>query len=234
MLYDMKRSSPAIPRISEPSASGEDVAGVPNLGRMFVLGIDERNDRKVHLLDTHTGRGENARPIWSRRLKSVEDREALLARIREGGLDVGFLGRLTTIFGSAGIDAAVDAVLVEVRAKREDDARKAAERAHRHQIVRLFMRKDRRGRPTLELQRASRSAADWQVAYDRAVERDRLCDWMRWQGDRFAEFLDHAASQGDEALTRLLIDEMFATERRIKKEGRSVGGTRPLRMWRGD
>ena len=56
---------------------------------------------------------------------------------------------------------------------------------------------------------------------------------MRWQKPRFEAFLGHAAEHGGEALTRLLIDEMFETERRIKKDGRGAGGMRPLRMWRG-
>lgn len=63
---------------------------------------------------------------------------------------------------------------------------------------------------------------------------DRLCDFVRWQITHFAEFLDFAAQHGAEALTRRLTDEMFEVERRIKKEGRSAGGARPLRMWRGD
>ena len=65
-------------------------------------------------------------------------------------------------------------------------------------------------------------------------KRARLCDWLRWQKERFLEFLDYAAEHGGEALTRMFIDEMFVTERRVKKEGRGAGGMRPLRMWRGD
>jgi len=72
------------------------------------------------------------------------------------------------------------------------------------------------------------------VTYDRAIERDRLCDWLRWQKTRFLGFLDHATEHGAESLSRMLVDEMFATERRVKKEGRGAGGMRPLRMWRGD
>lgn len=76
------------------------------------------------------------------------------------------------------------------------------------------------------------SVSAW--TYDRAIERDRLCDWLRWQKDRFLGFLDYAATHGSEALSRMLIDEMFLVERRVKKEGRGAGGMRPLRMWRGD
>ena len=54
------------------------------------------------------------------------------------------------------------------------------------------------------------------------------------RSDWFFAFLDHAAEHGDESLARMLVDEMFATERRVKKEGRGAGGMRPLRMWRGD
>ena len=107
------------------------------------------------------------------------------------------------------------------------------QRRRDHQIINLYAPDTKRGYK-LELQRKSDGGAEWSVRYDRAIERDRLCDWLRWQKVRFYEFLDHAAAHGTEALTRLLIDEMFETERRIKKEGRGAGGMRPLRMWRGD
>ena len=102
-----------------------------------------------------------------------------------------------------------------------------------HHIINLYARNAKRGYK-LELERKRVGDPEWSVRYDRASERDRLCDWLRWQKPRFGAFLDHAARHGPEALTRLLIDEMFETERRIKKEGRGAGGLRPLRMWRGD
>ena len=108
-----------------------------------------------------------------------------------------------------------------------------AEREAKIQSEREQMRKARQERES-ELQRKSDSHAEWSVRFDRSSERDRLCDWLRWQKPRFGAFLEHAAEHGTEALTRKLVDEMFETERRIKKEGRGAGGLRPLRMWRGD
>ncbi len=115
---------------------------------------------------------------------------------------------------------------------RVKTAEQAAEAARKDRIVRLYVPKTKRGY-ALQLQRDSRATPDWQVVYDRQAERDRLCDWLRWQQSRFLDFLDAAANRGAETLTRMLLDEMFETQRRVKKEGRGAGGLRPLRMWRG-
>ncbi|CAM3248998.1 hypothetical protein SPAN111604_13060 [Sphingomonas antarctica] len=70
--------------------------------------------------------------------------------------------------------------------------------------------------------------------FDGRSERDRMCDWLRWQKPLFREYLAYAAANGDHALEKRLVDEMFETEARLKKEGRVAGGLRPLRMWRGE
>jgi hypothetical protein len=174
-----------------------------------------------------------ARDLWTRHFGDLADRDAVLERFQAGSLDLTFLARVTMIFGPAAITEAVDRVVEGARKIRRAQADAEAQRRRDHQIINLYAPDTKRGYK-LELQRKSDGDAEWSVRYDRASERDRLCDWLRWQKVRFGEFLDHAAAHGAEALTRLLIDEMFETERRIKKEGRGAGGMRPLRMWRGD
>jgi hypothetical protein len=180
--------------------------------------------------------GSRAEPtaIWSRRFDVAGDRDAVIAGFEERRMDAVFLGRLIMMFGSAALDEVVDTLVVEVRIEREEDIEREAKRARDHFVVNLYARPGKHGRHVLELERKTSSKAEWSVTYDRAIERDRLCDWLRWQKSRFLDFLDHAEQHGDEALARMLIDEMFVTERRVKKEGRGAGGSRPLRMWRGD
>lgn len=198
------------------------------------MAIDKQDDRVLYLAPAPDLRGNSQAVLWTRSFEVLADRDEVLSQVQEGELDLLFLGRLSAIFGPAEIDHAVDEIVAEAEAGRAEALRRADEKALRGKIVNLYARKDKHGRAVLELQRASRDDADWQVRYDRAAERDRLCDWLRWQKPRFLDFLDYAAEHGDEALTRMLTDEMFAAERRIKKEGRGAGGLRPLRMWRGD
>lgn len=175
----------------------------------------------------------SARTVWTRHFGDLADRDAVLERFQTGALDLMFVARVTQIFGPAAITAAVDRAVENARTIRREQATAEAQRRRDQKIIGLYARDTKRGYK-LELQRKSDNQPEWSVRYDRASERDRLCDWLRWQKPRFAAFLNHAAEHGPEALTRLLIDEMFETERRIKKEGRGAGGMRPLRMWRGD
>jgi hypothetical protein len=172
--------------------------------------------------------------IWSRCFANDEQRDALLTKVDERQLDVVFLGRLTMVFGGDALDEVADALVAEEEAERARELEKEAQRARDHLTVNLYTRVGKHGRHVLELRRRSSDDAEWSVWYDRAIERDRLCDWMRWQSSRFLAFLNHAAAHGSESLVRMLTNEMFVTERRVKKEGRGAGGSRPLRMWRGD
>ncbi|PCG13084.1 hypothetical protein [Sphingomonas adhaesiva] len=180
--------------------------------------------------------GSRAAPavIWTRRFESRADRDVMLAGIAEEEADPVFLGRLTMAFGAGVMDELAETFIAAAVAEQLRSAERARETARKRLIVHLQRYPGKHGRHVLALERLSSEEADWSITYDRSIERDRLCDWMRWQKDRFLEFLDHAAEHGSEALTRLLLDEMFATERRVKKEGRGAGGVRPLRMWRGD
>lgn len=199
----------------------------------FALEIDALDADTLNLLVSPPGSRSTPTVIWSCCLETPEDRTAVLDAIYKNGLDLDFVGHLTMNFGDAEIEAIVDRIVTQARDARREAAEQAAELARKHEIVHLYAPDKKRGY-LLELQRKSRDTADWTVVYDRASERDRLCDWLRWQNSRFLDFLNYAAKHGDEALTRVLTDEMFTTERRVKKEGRGAGGARPLRMWRGD
>lgn len=196
---------------------------------VFSIEMSKADPHVMHLVMAWKG----TRMLWTRHFGDLADRDAVLGRFVNGGFDLVFLGRVTAIFGPTTINAAVDKLVEEASESRREAAEAAARRQRDRHIINLYAPNTKRGYK-LELRRKGEPDAEWSVRYDRAIERDRLCDWVRWQVPRFAEFLKHAEKRGGEALTRLLTDEMFETERRVKKEGRGAGGMRPLRMWRGD
>ena len=198
----------------------------------FSLEIDVADPRVIHLIFCAIGAGDT-HALWVRQFGDIADRDAVLERFHSGELDLIFFGRVTIIFGSAAIIAATDSIIDEEREIRQAQLDAEAQRQNDRRVINLYSRDTKRGFH-LDLERRNEETAEWSVRYDRASERDRLRDWTRWQKPRFADFLDYAAELGPEELTRLLIDEMFETERRVKKEGRGAGGLRPLRMWRGD
>ncbi|MGY2735028.1 hypothetical protein [Sphingomonas sp. UYP23] len=200
----------------------------------FHLRQNADHQRVLDLLAQPPGSRAAPSVVWSRRFETAADRDTLLGAVNEGQLDTVFLGRLTMMFGSAALDELADRMVAAARLKLAEEQEKAAQRARDHLVVNLYSREGKYGRHVLELQRLSSNTAEWSVTYGRAIERDRLCDWLRWQRDRFVGFLDHAAEHGGEALSQMLVDEMFMVERRVKKEGRGAGGMRPLRMWRGN
>ncbi len=199
----------------------------------YAIEIDAADPGALSLLLAPPGSRMEPTVIWTRRFDTMVDRDAVLDAIHSGAVDLQFLGRLTMIFGDIELGKVVGGIIIAATDARRQAADEAADTARKHQLVNLFTCDTKRGY-VLELQRKSRDAADWKTVYDRASERDRLCDWLRWQKPRFLDFLDYAARNGDEGLTRLLTDEMFETERSVKKQGRGAGGVRPLRMWRGE
>ncbi len=213
--------------------SNNDAAPDPSVVREAVGQFSvESSARDPHLLQLIANVG-GTRAIWERRFGDLAERDAVLGRIESGALNLPLLGRVTMIFGRKAIDAAVDRIIDDARTAHLRQEKAEAERRRDAKFINLYAPDTKRGY-ILQLQRKSDEHAEWSVRYDRASERDRLCDWLRWQKPRFGAFLDHAAAHGTESLTGLLIDEMFETERRVKKEGRGAGGLRPLRMWRGD
>lgn len=202
-------------------------------GGAFTLEADASDADTLNLLLSPPGSRAEPTVLWSRAFDVPDDRIAVLDATFKTDLDVTFLGHLTMNFGAAALDEFVDRIVCEARDRRLEAAAQAARLARDHKTVDLYA-PDKKNGHMLELRRASLNIADWSVTYDRASERDRLLDWLRWQKPRFLDFLGYAEEHGKEALTQLLTDEMFSTERRVKREGRGAGGSRPLRMWRGD
>ena len=172
------------------------------------------------------------KPIWTRKFRDGDDIAAIIDAVNNEQLDVVFLGHLTLNFGASETNCVIQRIINDAHAHRLAEDKAAAETAKKYQIIELFTYQKNSGF-FLGLQRKSCSDPEWYIRFNRASERDRLCDWLKWQKPHFKEFLDYAAKSGGEALSNRVIAEMFDTERWIKKEGRGAGGTRPLRMWRG-
>jgi hypothetical protein len=223
-----------MPLPARPAATSESIKAsiVHKAVGAFSIESDAADPHFLLLVINGVGSGGTWTP-WKRHFGDLADRDAVLERFQSGALDLTFLARLTMIFGPATITKAVDRVVESGRKIRRAQAESEDKRQRDREIINLYA-PDTKRCFKLALQRKSDDDAEWSVRYDRAIERDRLCDFVRWQKARFGTFLDYAAKNGGEALTRMLTDEMFETEARIKQQGRGAGGMRPLRMWRGD
>lgn len=178
------------------------VQSIPLLGNptsAFHLSQNAKSKRALDLLAQPPGSRAAPTVIWSRRFDTIDDRDTLLGGVKKGRLDPVFLGRLTMMFGSATLDELADRLIAAARIERAEEQEKAAKRARNHFIVNLYAHEGKHGRHVLELQRKSSDKADWSVTYDRAIERDRLCDWLRWQKGRF---LDSSITRPNTAVKR--------------------------------
>jgi hypothetical protein len=171
--------------------------------------------------------------IWSCVFGSRAECAAILAAAKEQADRLGFWGRLVLAFGAAPLDQIIAAIAGKARKEAREDAERRRKKAAARSVINLYIR-ERKGRFYLDLERASDNSPEWSIRFDGRSERDRMCDWLRWQKAHFREYLAYAAANGDHALEKRLVDEMFETEARLKKEGRVAGGLRPLRMWRGE
>lgn len=211
------------------------VADAPLVERApaFRLSADAGHPARLHLLMQPAGSTTAPEVIWSQDCASVAECEAVLAALDEQGIDPAFLGRQALLLGTSTLEATIDAIVTVERERAAKAEKEERERVAAHARICSYA-PDKKGWFYLELQRESASEPEWSIAFRGRAERERLRDWLRWQGARFAEFLDYAAEHGAQALEKRLIDEMFETEKRVKKEGRGAGGARPLRMWRGE
>lgn len=171
--------------------------------------------------------------LWSSLFESRVERDAIIAAAKEQPARLEFWGRLVLALGREPLDPIIEAIAAKARAEAIEDAERRREKAAARRQINLYMR-ERKGRFYLDLERASENSPEWSIRFDGRSERDRMCDWLRWQKAHFRDYLVYAAENGDHALEKRLIDEMFETEVRLKKEGRVAGGLRPLRMWRGE
>jgi hypothetical protein len=171
--------------------------------------------------------------VWQGEFEQQQVAQVIKARLAE---DPGFLclvGRLAYFAGPQ----VLDGIFGEIAAAVEQDWRRQEAQRREEEAARLtvhcYCRSSKNGH-SLSLKRESDHEPGWEITFRGRAERERLADWMRWQKGRYLEFLDFAECNGARALEKRLLNEMFETEARIKAAGRSAGGQRPLRMWRGE
>lgn len=199
----------------------------------FSMEIDRDYEARACIMLRLPGSNGSPRTIWSRDFYSQAELHDVLAQIKEAGIELGFWGRLVLLLGPSSVDAEIDRIVATHRERvahqEEEQSRRAAARQRVQSCV-----SDKNGWYYLTLERETDDEPEWKIGFRGKAERERLRDWFRWQTSRFLEFLDYAANHGAAALEKRLLDEMFAAEQRVKQEGRGAGGTRPLRMWRGE
>lgn len=123
--------------------------------------------------------------------------------------------------------------------EQDEDVRLAAElRAHSDRLAReartvTALPTEVHGRPAVTLSRGSDKGAFLVIAFDDAVKRDRLWDWLRWQAHRYRGWRLLWDEQGTAALRRLIIESMLHDEHRVRQAGHAIDGPRPLRLWDG-
>lgn len=199
----------------------------------FRFAAGEADACKAVLLFQPVGSAAPPEVIWSRRCNSAAEAEAVITGLENVGDGAAFFGRLLLLLGPEYLEDEVDLMISVERDRIDAERADALAVAAAHRRVSCYA-PDKEGWFYLTLQRASASRPEWSIAFRGRAERERLRDWLRWQGHRYLAFLDHAAEHGAQALEKHLLAEMFETEKRVKKEGRGAGGTRPLRMWRGE
>jgi hypothetical protein len=214
--------------------AAEKVALKPARSRPVAFRMVRDLDAKhgVALLFERPGTNTTVR-IWSGVFDSRAECTAILVAAKEQADRLEFWGRLVLTLGAAPLDPIIAMIACKARKEAIEDADRRRKKAAARRVIHLYIR-ERKGRFYLDLERASDNAPEWSIRFDGRSERDRMCDWLRWQKPHFREYLAYAAANGDHALEKRLVDEMFETEARLKKEGRVAGGLRPLRMWRGE
>ena len=126
-----------------------------------------------------------------------------------------------------------------MESEQDEDARLAAElQAQAERLAReartvTALSTEVAGRPCVTLGRGSDKEPFLAIAFDEAVERDRLWDWVRWQTHRFRGWRMLWDDKGPAALRRLIVKSMLHDEHRVREAGQALGGPRPLRLWDG-
>ena len=147
-------------------------------------------------------------------------------------------GRIAVLFGEAALRPLIVAAAEREAETTARDAEKARirdeARIHRHGQVGLFILDAKGDRAGLSLKSGDESSSFFVMRFSEKWERERVLDWLRWQKDRFVAFRHIHESEGSVALERLIIAGMRETEARVKTQGLSSGGRRPLRFWRGE
>ncbi len=175
--------------------------------------------------------------IW-RRFTSQGEASDIFVWMSEHQDQWHYWGRLVILFGEQALEAiAVQAALLDagIRAAEEERVRLEREdQERRHRKIELFILDNATKRPGLSLASGDEKKPFFVMRFSEKWERERVLDWLRWQKHRFLEFRNLHASEGADALERVIIAGMRATEIEIKAAGTAFGGRRPLRFWRGE
>ncbi|CAN5598487.1 hypothetical protein BH10PSE14_BH10PSE14_35230 [soil metagenome] len=216
-------------RLMVGQEDGESVKLPP----LFRMTVDQGNDATLSITLHYPGSWEPPQVVWTRSFNSLGDLRSVLAHIRDADIEIAFWGRLVLLLGPSSLDADMDRIVDAHHERIVSNDEKRRRQAAARRRVQSYAR-DKNGWYYLTLQRETDDEPEWSIAFRGKAERERLRDWFRWQSSRFLEFLDYADEHGGAALEKRLLDEMFATEQRVKQEGHGAGGARPLRMWRGE
>lgn len=175
--------------------------------------------------------------VWSHTFDTENDAAQCCQWMRSQAERLAYWGRLANVLGPAHVTVTVLKSLAhdsERRRKEEVKAREAAEEDARLSLIIESYLVERGGRFGVNLTRANEREAFWTILFRERWERERFRDWWNCQRDRFQEFTEYLEEHSPVELERLLLHEMLETERQVKKAGRSAGGRRPLRFWRGE
>ena len=217
-----------------PASTTEAAPAAPDgTAPAFCIWHDSARPTVLAIVPSHCAKPTGKDILWSGLFESEQMMAAVLLRLEEDPPLLCLWGR----FASALEPRALDSLVSEVVEKINQELKEAEAKRLRHEQDWLKVScyvQDAKNAYSLTLQRKNQPKPEWSITFSGRAERERLRDWMRWQGGRFFEFLEHARREGSRALELRLIEEMHETEIRLKKSGRTTPGIRPLRMWRGD
>ena len=182
---------------------------------------------------------DGARPLeaW-RSYVGTERAKMVFAWMSEQPRQWPLWGRIAILFGEDALRPMIVAAAGQEadRAVRDAEKSRAAKEAtvRRHGQVGLFILDAKGERAGLSLKSGDENSSFFVMRFSEKWERERVLDWLRWQKDFFVGFRDLHNTGGSVALERVIIAGMRETEARVKAQGLSSGGRRPLRFWRGE
>ena len=220
----------SLPRVSIKNDGG---AGHTELEPTFRILRDPDRPSWLAIVPSHFDHPSPADILWSGQIESEELMAGVLEHLHENPSLLCVWGRIACSFDPKALNGLVGRLVEEIDLELREAEEERLEEERARLQVNCYVG-DARNAYTLSLTRRSEPKEEWTITFRGRAERERLRDWLRWQEDRFAEFLEYAEREGHRSLERRLVDEMYETEARVKKAGRGAGGLRPLRMWRGE
>ena len=176
-------------------------------------------------------------PVWSTAFSSEEAARGVLDWMGDRPADWTWWGRIATGLGPALLDDCIIQVatraLADAAAKAKRKREEAEEKARKAREIELYYFDPKGKQPALGFQRGDGDTV-FKMHFREKWERERVMDWLRWQRERFAEFVAHAGEHGGLSLERVILAGMRDAERDLRRRGIATSGRRPLRVWRGE